>query len=110
MVVTRYDNNCVTLGRVEMLTTPDRMVRIAVDLVNTKTRDPEQLTSTAALERFLLDHGEPAASVDDDDLAQVKAIRSQIRPVFYAEPAEAARILNELLARYAVRPYLSDHD
>jgi len=93
-----------------MLTTPDRMIRIAVDLVNTRTRTPEQLTSTATLERFLLDHGEPVAVVDDQDLEQVKAIREQIRPVFHAGPAEAARILNELLTKYAVRPYLSDHD
>jgi predicted RNA-binding Zn ribbon-like protein len=93
-----------------MLTTPDRMIRIAVDLVNTKTRDPEQLMSPAALEQFLLDHGEPVATVDDNDLVQIKAIREQVRPVFHAEPADAARILNELLTRYAVRPYLSDHD
>jgi predicted RNA-binding Zn ribbon-like protein len=30
--------------------------------------------------------------------------------VFHRDPADAARILNELLAEYAVRPYLSDHD
>jgi predicted RNA-binding Zn ribbon-like protein len=95
---------------VESLQTPDRLVRLAVDLVNTKTMNPEQLTSAAALSRFLLDHGEPTAEVDDEDLAAVKAVRERIRPVFRAEPGEAARILNELLAEYAVRPYLSDHD
>lgn len=94
----------------ESLTTPDRMIRIAVDLVNTKTFDPEKLTSVAALRQFLLDHGEPTATVDEGDLAQVMAIRERIRPVFHAGPAEAARILNELLTDYAVRPYLSDHD
>jgi predicted RNA-binding Zn ribbon-like protein len=94
----------------ESLQTPDRMVRIAVDLVNTKSLDPEKLTSAAALREFLLEHGEPTATVDEDDLAQVKAIRERIRPVFHAEAKEAARILNDLLAEYAVRPYLSDHD
>ncbi|TDD52127.1 hypothetical protein E1263_29350 [Kribbella antibiotica] len=94
----------------EILTTPDRMVRLAVDLVNTKTLEPEQLTAPQALSQFLLDHGEPVAVVDPRDLVQVKAIREQIRPVFHARPTEAAAILNTLLAEYAVRPYLSDHD
>jgi predicted RNA-binding Zn ribbon-like protein len=95
---------------VESLQTPDRLVGLAVDLVNTRTLEPEKLTSAAALSRFLLDHGEPVAEVDEDDLAQVRAVRERIRPVFHSEPREAARILNELLAEYAVRPYLSDHD
>jgi predicted RNA-binding Zn ribbon-like protein len=95
---------------VESLTTPDRMIRLAVDLVNTKSLDPEKLTSPEALRRFLLDHGEPTATVDEGDLAEVKAIRERIRPVFHADPAEAASMLNELLSDYAVRPYLSDHD
>jgi predicted RNA-binding Zn ribbon-like protein len=110
MAVTRYVNKPVTIGRVESLTTPDRMIRLAVDLVNTKSLDPERLTSPEELGQFLLDHGEPAATVGESDLAEVKAIRERIRPIFQAEPREAARILNELLAEYAVRPYLSDHD
>jgi predicted RNA-binding Zn ribbon-like protein len=95
---------------VESLQAPDRLVGLAVDLVNTRTLEPEKLTSTAALSRFLLEHGEPVAEVDEADLAEVRAVRERIRPVFHAEPREAARILNELLAEYAVRPYLSDHD
>ena len=94
----------------ESLQTPDRLVRLAVDLVNTKSLNPEQLTSPAALQAFLLEHAEPTVTVDEDDLAQVKAIRERIRPIFHADAAEAARILNDLLAEYAVRPYLSDHD
>jgi predicted RNA-binding Zn ribbon-like protein len=86
------------------------MIRIAVDLVNTKTHDPEKLTSPEALRLFLLDHGEPSATVDEHDLAAVKAIRERIRPVFHGDPQEAARVVNELLSDYAVRPYLSDHD
>jgi predicted RNA-binding Zn ribbon-like protein len=96
---------------VESLQTPDRLVGLAVDLVNTRTMNPEQLTSPEALRRFLLDHGEPEPiTLDDNDLAEVRQVRERIRPVFQAEPAEAARILNDLLAEYAVRPYLSDHD
>ncbi|GAA1602218.1 CGNR zinc finger domain-containing protein [Kribbella sancticallisti] len=94
----------------ETLKTPDRMIRLAVDLVNTKSLDPEKLTSQEALREFLLEHGEPTATVDEADLAQVKAVRERIRPVFHTAPAEAAGILNDLLAEYAVRPYLSDHD
>jgi predicted RNA-binding Zn ribbon-like protein len=86
------------------------MIRIAVDLVNTKTLEPEKLTSPADLQRFLLEHGEPTATVDEADLAAVKAVRERLRAVFQAEPREAAGILNDLLADYAVRPYLSDHD
>ena len=59
--------------------------------MNTKSLDPEKLTSPEALERFLLDHGEPTADVDEDDLDQVKAVRERIRPVFHAEPRDAAR-------------------
>ncbi|MGW6277028.1 CGNR zinc finger domain-containing protein [Kribbella sp. NPDC055071] len=94
----------------ETVLAPERMVRIAVDLVNTKSRNPERLTSPEALAEFLLEHGEPTATVDEHDLTQVKAIRERIRPVFHAGAAEAAGILNELLTEYAVRPYLSDHD
>ena len=94
----------------ESLQTPDRLIRLAVDLVNTRTMNPEELISAAALSRFLLDHGEPTAEVDEEDLAGVLGVRERIRPVFHADPREAARILNELLAEYAVQPYLSDHD
>lgn len=94
----------------ESLQTPDRLIRLAVDLVNSRTLNPEQLTSAAALSEFLLEHGEPVAEVDEEDLAAVKAVRERLRPVFHAAPVDAARLLNELLAEYAVRPYLSDHD
>ena len=87
---------------------PDRLIRLAVDLVNTRTRDPEQLTSPAALRSFLLEHGESdPIEVTEADLIAVRAVREQVRPVFHAGGAEA---INGLLAEYAVRPYLSDHD
>jgi predicted RNA-binding Zn ribbon-like protein len=91
--------------------TPDRLVRLAVDLVNTRTREPEKLTTPDDDRTFLLEHGESEPiTLDEDDLAEVRAVRERIRPVFHSEPAEAARVLNELLEEYAVRPYLSDHD
>jgi predicted RNA-binding Zn ribbon-like protein len=96
---------------VEALQTPDRLLRLAVDLVNTRTRAPDQLTSPDALRRFLLDHAEPEpVTVDADDLAAVIAIRERLRPVFEQPTPAAAGVLNGLLADFAVRPYLSDHD
>ncbi|MFF0264336.1 CGNR zinc finger domain-containing protein [Kribbella sp. NPDC004536] len=90
---------------------PDRLVRLAVDLVNTRTLSPEQLTSPAAVREFLVEHGESdPITIDDAGLEAVRAVREQLRPVFRAEPAEAARVLNGLLEENAVRPYLSDHD
>ena len=95
----------------EPLQTPDRFVRLAVDLVNTRTREPERLISPDALRGFLLDHGEPEpVEVDEHDLDAVRAVRERLRPVFTLPAGEAAAVLNGLLADYAVRPYLSDHD
>ena len=95
----------------ESLQTPDRGVRLAVDLVNTRTRDPEKLLTAGDLRQFLLDHAEPEpVEVSDADLAEMIEVRERLRPVFGAEPAEAAGIVNELLSEHAVRPYLSDHD
>ena len=86
-------------------------MRLAVDLVNTRTRDPEQLNEPGDVRTFLLEHGESEPiTLDEHDLAEVRAVRERIRPVFHVEPAEAARLLNELIEEYAVRPYLSDHD
>jgi len=91
--------------------TPDRLVRLAVDLVNTRTRDPEQLNSPADVRAFLLEHGESdPIEVDDADLVAIRAVRERLRPVFQSDAREAARVLNELLGEYAVRPYLSEHD
>jgi hypothetical protein len=90
----------------ESLQTPDRLIRLAVDLVNA-----EELGSPEALRQFLLDHAEPEpVRVDEADLAGVLAVRDRLRPAFELPAAEAARVLNGLLADYAVRPYLSDHD
>ena len=89
----------------ETLQTPDRLVRLAVDLVN------EQLASPEALRRFLLDHAEPEpVRVTEAAVIEVRAVRERLRPAFELSAAEAAAVLNGLLADYAVRPYLSDHD
>ncbi|MFC4945307.1 CGNR zinc finger domain-containing protein [Pseudonocardia sp. GCM10023141] len=95
----------------EALQTPDRGLHLAVALVNTRTHDPEQLVSPAALRRFLLHHGElEPVDVDAADLAAMIAVRERIRPAFHVPPDAAAALVNDLLAAFAVRPYLSDHD
>lgn len=87
-------------------------MRIATDLVNTCRRGEERLRSAADLRRFLLDHAEPEpVEVTEADVAGVRAVRARLRAVYEAErDAEAAAVLNDLLARYATRPYLTDHD
>src|SRR4051795_8305934 len=99
-------------GRSPMeIQSPDRLIRLAVDLVNTRTREPERLNSPAELRTFLLEHGESEpVEVGEQDLADIRAVRERLRPVFHAEAGEAAQLVNGLLAEYAVRPYLSDHD
>jgi predicted RNA-binding Zn ribbon-like protein len=85
---------------------PDRLIRLAVDLVNA-----DGLRTPADLHAFLVDHGEPEPlHVDENDLAAVRLLREWLRPVFQGDPAQGARVLNAMLERYAVRPYLSDHD
>lgn len=85
---------------------PDRLIRLAVDLVNAR-----ELRSPAELRTFLLEHGEPEpVEVDEDDLASVRLVREWLRQVFEGDAAQGARVLNAVLKRYAVRPYLSDHD
>lgn len=92
--------------------TPGRPVRIATDLVNTWRQGQERLRTATDLRQFLLDHAEPEpVRVTEEEVAEVRLIRRQLREVFEAEQERyAAAILNRLLAVHATRPYLSDHD
>ncbi|MFB6723988.1 CGNR zinc finger domain-containing protein [Kribbella sp. NPDC056345] len=84
----------------------ERMVRVAVDLVN-----EGELPCVESAEAFLRAHDEPEPiEITHPELAGINAVRERLRPVFGAEPAEAARLLNGLLRDYAVRPYLTEHD
>ncbi|MGI5132051.1 CGNR zinc finger domain-containing protein [Pseudonocardia sp. CA-107938] len=87
------------------LQVPDRAAHLAVDLVNAQLPDAE------ALRQFLVAHGEPEpVTVDDTDTLAVTAVRERIRPVFDLPADAAAALLNALLAEFAERPHLSDHD
>ncbi|MFW6091486.1 MAG: CGNR zinc finger domain-containing protein [Actinomycetota bacterium] len=87
-------------------------MRIATDLVNTGANGADSMREPAALRRFLLEHAEPEpVAVTADDLDGVRAVRERLRAVYAASrDADAAAIINELLAEHATRPYLSDHD
>jgi hypothetical protein len=90
---------------------PGRAVALAVDLVNTGRRGRDELAGPGALRRLLAAHGEAEpVDVDDADVAGARALRGRLAPVFGAEPATAAAVLNGLLDEAAVRPRLSDHD
>jgi predicted RNA-binding Zn ribbon-like protein len=106
-----YQCRYAEVAMTSALQVPDRAAQLAVDLVNTRATEPEQLVSPAALRRFLVEHGEPEpVVVDAADLAAVLAVRERIRPAFQLPAPAAAALLNELLAEFAERPYLSEHD
>jgi predicted RNA-binding Zn ribbon-like protein len=77
----------------------DRTVRLAVDLVNLRTRLKESPLDAAVLRRFLADHGEQAPiRLDRDDAAAIGAVEAELRAVFDAPDVDAARLINRLLA------------
>jgi predicted RNA-binding Zn ribbon-like protein len=90
----------------------DRVVRLAVDLVNLRTRLGRDPLDAATLERFLLDHGEPPpVRLGRRDADAIAAVEAELAAVFDAPDADAAaRRVNRLLARADTRPRLSDHD
>jgi predicted RNA-binding Zn ribbon-like protein len=90
----------------------DRVVRLAVDLVNLRTRGGAAPLDAAALERFLLDHGEqPPVRIDRGGADAINGVETELRAVFDAGDVDtAAGLVNRLLARAGTRPRLSDHD
>jgi predicted RNA-binding Zn ribbon-like protein len=86
----------------------------AVALVNTapESAGEEGLPDLAALQRFaaerrLTEIGAPTLA----DLAEVRAIRADLRAVFLAtSQREAADLLNAILAGVRIAPRLTDHD
>ncbi|WP_406631289.1 CGNR zinc finger domain-containing protein [Amycolatopsis sp. WGS_07] len=82
----------------------------ATDLVNTSPRvrsAGDALPDSAALERFLAEHGLlPDAPRSADDLARVHALRDEVRTVLEADEDEAARLAGDLVARAGRGPRL----
>ncbi|MFD2467623.1 CGNR zinc finger domain-containing protein [Amycolatopsis silviterrae] len=82
----------------------------ATDLVNTSPRvrsGGDALPDSAALERFLTERGLlPEAARSAHDLAQVHALRDEIRVILESDEDEAARRAGELVARAGTGPRL----
>jgi len=93
---------------------PDDPVRLAVDLANswdTLEANPELLKDAATLKRFLARRGQGEFRPTNRDLAEVRALRDELREAFAAaSEAEAVRRLNAVLARSDAKPQLDRAD
>jgi len=74
--------------------------------------DPGARVSPADIARVLVQHAEPEpVDVTEADVAQMRAVAADLRAVFAAaDAAGAAVLLNQLLARAAGPPRLTNHD
>ncbi len=86
----------------------DRLVRLAVDVVNLRG---ERLDA-AGLARFLVEHGEAQPiELDAHDVQELVAVRDQLGEVFATADVDgAAAVVNRLLDRAQTPPRLSNHD
>jgi predicted RNA-binding Zn ribbon-like protein len=89
-----------------------RALALAVDLVNSRAGDVEQLPDLAALRRFLDEHDVSGSrALSRDDLEEVHALRPRLRAVWAARDMRtAAAVLNGLVAEAGALPQLTDHD
>ncbi len=81
-------------------------------LVNTQSRDGDELETQAGLDAFFRSYPfSGAIRRTPDELAEVRAIRPAIRAVWTAGDRDtAAALVNAILADADARPYLSKHD
>jgi predicted RNA-binding Zn ribbon-like protein len=81
---------------------------VAVGLVNA------ELTDLAALEMHLAHRARLPAVCGGSDLSALRQFQQELRPVFEAvdaaAPELAVGLLNELLSRHPLRPWISDHE
>lgn len=87
----------------------DRDLDLAVELVNTYWilgSPPDRLTDVAAYQRILAEAGEDtlAGQLSPGDLAELRALRAQLKPVFAASTIEAAALTLDPLLRSAAVP------
>lgn len=89
-------------------------VGLVVDLVNSlgSITGTEYLPDVPSVTEFLERHEVTLmGAVTDDDARELRALRERLRAVFHADSgAEAAAILNRLLAESDTQPHLTDHD
>jgi hypothetical protein len=92
----------------------DRCMQSAADLVNTKGHPSgrEFMGTTEEAKEFLQSHDfSDITSVTESDLAMLHEVRQELEGVFLApDERTAAKRLNDLLDRYEVKPFLTDHD
>ena len=96
---------------VDLTERPDRLVALAVDVVNL----PAERLDAAGLARFLVEHGEAEpielAAGDVRDLAEVRVELGEVFDVAGGgDTAGAAERINRLLERARRPPRLSNHD
>lgn len=89
-------------------------LELAVDLVNSESpfTGRDELTELGQLAEFVDEHKVSySPKPTQEDLDQVRRLRSTLRRVFEAEDHDtAAGILNSLLAKSGARPELTSHD
>ncbi len=94
----------------------DRDLDLAVELINTDwvlASPPDRLTDIGVWQRILRDAGEDAlaAQLSPDDLAELRELRAQLKPVFAAGTVAAAvGILDPLLRDAAIPARLAPGD
>jgi len=94
----------------------DRDLDLAVELINTDwvlASPPDRLTDVGMYQRILRDAGEDALArqLSPGDLAGLRALRAQLKPVFAASTTEAAvGVLDRLLRDAAVPARLATSD
>ncbi len=94
----------------------DQPVQIAVDLINTRDvmSGEEKLSSPEDVSEFIRSHDgdwcKPGWEADENDLDEVRALRSRLRTIFDAEDeSSAANQINSILADAVAVPRLSLH-
>jgi predicted RNA-binding Zn ribbon-like protein len=85
-----------------------RYADFAARLVNADLESPDGLKSHLESRRWL------AERVEERDLAPLKRLRRELRPIFEAsdrgDEAEVVRLVNALLTKHPVTPYIAGHD
>ena len=85
-----------------------RYADLAAGLVNAPIDTHEDLATYLESRRWLL------RQVDERDLLSLKRLRRELRPVFEASDRgneqEVVSLVNALLAKYPVTPYIAGHD